>query len=397
MEIKLITCTNDLSDKNIGHMNFVISFKGISKIVEAFILAHGMNKYEHLDTEGKREIIEPKFIVKEGIDREYFINKYKSFAEECIDLYEELIKKDADTETAKLVLPYTIASNMVCSFSFEQLEDLIKRCMSNSLKEIEELKEVGEKLIEILKDKAGYEVEINSNKIAKKQRMEEVIEKMGTSIDMKPDRKGEDSVELISYEEDAERMIGMAALISYTNCRTHYAQIKVNDTDNLKNILEVICSEKDNKELENISYTFRINNLNLTELMTLSKYKVGGNLESTISRCEKTKEYTEIQNIDDEMKEKVNELFEKSNELLSLLDNNTEKNNIYNLCMLGNKNIDLVATFNARELYNLFENEIDRCDNSNIKDIASEMLILLREVAPFIFSEDVMHQEIIVD
>lgn len=188
--------------------------------------------------------------------------KYYNHAKYLFETYSKMIELGVTKEDARFILPYSFHSEIVMSINPRSLKKLIIYCTTGKMSEIKEVKEFGQKLLQITKEKVPYlkkqmeKIEtqtINDNHEDELKFLEEYCT---------PDYKLLDKTSLISIHSDYED-IDKTIIVSYLMNRYQYdhkksSEIyeKLNNEERLK-IMDIICNSNEQRELEHISFKFQ--------------------------------------------------------------------------------------------------------------------------------------------
>ncbi len=382
------------------HVSFNFGIQDVSLVVETFLISHRLasytirsGRYTSFDDDN---LFVPEFRFNSYVDDDTKVKAkelYKDFAKHAFSEYNYFLEKGIKPEDARFCLPYGVKTNIYFTVNARELIHVISAALHGRGKRNAEIVKLGERLLKlgkevlptVFKDVERYEL----GQEEKVDRLNEIF----TRHEMQDvERQTRAIVELIDYEEDAERKVGVLALINQFNCDTAYAQMRANDTDILKEILEIVCNDKRKRELEQISYTFRMNNLTLPILKHIMRHRMQSILIPSFVQVGKSKTYSTPPSMEEndqseeiiERYKKVHEMGRELYEKLEAMD--VRKEDLAYTYLMGDEVCDVVTTMNARELYHFLS--LRTCTRAQwaIRDIALSMLKKLKEVAPYIFS-----------
>lgn len=186
-------------------------------------------------------------------DMDYLFGKYSFFVENGIDL-----------EDARYCLPYSYNSNIMMGVDSHVLKDMIIKFTKTKYAKIQELREFGERLYEIAKEKVPYIIPAID---AVKPDYEDTVGDFIRSVSK--DKNGNinyqvlDKPKLIACSNDVDETILISAIMRYTQLSYNDAKIILeeavkNDPDFENKLMNLIFFKGDQAELAQISFEFQI-------------------------------------------------------------------------------------------------------------------------------------------
>ena len=220
-------------------------------------------------------------------------------------------------------------------------------------------------------------------------------------------------VKLISYTNEPEKLVACAAKLCYSQVGAE--EIRQNLTDEkVSNFVNMLAEIGHESPIEHVAFTFAIEGVSRSLLAQLTRHRIASYSVQS-QRYVKANEFEfilppEISGIDDAKKEFLRAMEEdvQHYESLTQILKKKHKENLINSGkeekiadkMAEKKAIEdaryvlpnacetkLICTFNARSLLNFFEH---RCCNRaqwEIRQLATEMLRLVSQIAPNIFKK----------
>lgn len=196
------------------------------------------------------------------------LNKYNNHMNYLFDTYSKMLEKGVPKEDARFILPYCFHSEITMSINTRTLKKLIIYCTTSKMSKIKEVKDFGLKLLEIAKEKVPYykkafdklEKEIEENKVQENKL--EFLDKYNvkSKILKKP--------ELISihsdYNDDTFDVVDRTIIVSYIMNTYQLNFDKANKVYKMlsdkeqKEIMDVICTSREQRELEQVSFRYEI-------------------------------------------------------------------------------------------------------------------------------------------
>ncbi len=218
-------------------------------------------------------------------------------------------------------------------------------------------------------------------------------------------------VKLLSYTPNPEKVISMAAKLCYSSVGVD--EIEQNLTDeNIEKFLNMLISIGHESPLEHVSFTFAVEGISRSCSHQIVRHRIASFSQQSqryvkldqfeyiippeINEIEEAKElFIESMNKDQEAYDKIVDiLFEKHyNKLINFGKNEKEARRqaekkaiedaryvFPNAC-----ETKMVFTMNTRSLYNFFSHRCCERAQWEIRDLATEMLRQVRQVAPILF------------
>ena len=210
-------------------------------------------------------------------------------------------------------------------------------------------------------------------------------------------------VSLLAYTPDAEKLVAMSAKLCYSNVGINKMKENLTEEKTVP-FIEMLMKLGHESPLEHISFTFALEGISRALLAQITRHRIASysvqsqryvkndNFQFIVpSEIEKIKEAKE--EFLKAMKESLEHYEKITNILISKYENDkidykeAEKKAIEDarFVLPNASETKIICTFNARSLMNFFNH---RCCNRaqwEIREVAKEMLLLVREVCPTIF------------
>lgn len=378
----------------IEHANFTIAFENVSAFVEQFMiefrLASFTIKSRRYVNFGNMGYYIPDFRfsveISERKKREV-ARLYKKHMNYLFFEYNYLVDSGVPKEDARFILPYSYKSNFYCSVNARELAHIIYSAIYGRGSRFLEIKSIGESLLkqaEIICPSIFENIKvIEEGREDKELRLRELF-------DDKVDREtySSETCELISYTTDPEIVVALAVIIGHTLYPTSKIKKLISEDQGIfYQSLKIACEDRRRRELEQIYFTFRINNISLAGLTHLVRHRMQSiNVPSFTEFGNSTKYIIPVSiasNLD--LLSRYKSVWERHRSVFHLFKSMRiiEEDLVY-LYLSGNV-LDVVTTMNARELFHFIR--LRTCNRAQweIRSIAIDMLKKLRKVAPNIF------------
>lgn len=372
-------------NSTIEHTVFNLAFQDVSVFVEQFMIEFRLASFtvksrRYVDFSNGGYYI--PFIPEEYND--IFCKYMDSF----YDDYAFLIEKGVPKEDARFVLPYCLRSNFFCTVNARELLHIIKSMLFGRGSEFAELKCLGEQLYEQMeKLTPGICAQFSqrrpqaSDKINIGFRFEDIA----ATAEKKDDNE---AVSLLSYTKDADKTIARAALTQARQYSTAETEAIVRDEDNVKKIIDIVMESSRPRPLEAASYTFRINGVSLSTITHFTRHRMQNLCIPSLTLTNR-KKYIIPSTIsaDKELLERYKAAFARVDELYNLLKSKDISEELLVYCQLSGNTLDIITTMNARELKLFFS--LRTCNRAQweIRELAHDMLMKLRETDPYLFGK----------
>ena len=311
--------------------------------------------------------------------------KYKNHMQYLFNSYGDIVDLGISVEDARFILPYCYHSNIIMGIDSRQLERLIISFTKGHLSKIQELKEFGEKMYEIVKEYVPYLIPGLDNVEEKLESGFEYLEEVA----QRPEVKIASKAHLISYTPNCDDVIILSYIMYHYQCSYEEAENILKDLENkdkdIKNkLMQIILHKDERRELEQTSFTFQIP-ISLSILTHLTRHRMHSLLVPEFLPMWDMKNYV-IPNTIKENKEALEiykKAIDKNIEVFEELKKEVcEEDLIY--FYLGAQMLNVVTTMNSRTLQWISRM---RCCNKaqwQIRQIAWDMVNEARKVAPLL-------------
>ena len=311
--------------------------------------------------------------------------KYKEHMQYLFNCYGDIQDMDIPKEDARFLLPYSYHSNIIMGLDARQLERMIISFTKGHLSKIAEVKEFGEIMYKLVEKYVPYLV----SKIDKHKEnldsgfeyLEENIKNDGIEI--------LDDVKLIHYSKDADDYIILSYImyhyqITESKAKKILAELVKKDKDAKHKIMQIILHKEENRELEQVSFTFQIP-ISLSILTHLTRHRMHSLLVPEFTPMWSLENYIVPATI--KANKKANEIFEEA-VAKNIEVFNEFKKEVYEQDLiyfyLGAQMLNVITTMNGRNLRWICRM---RCCNKaqwQIRNIAKAMALEATKVAPLL-------------
>lgn len=376
------------------HAFFTIVFDNVSVIVEQFIIEFRLASFtvksrRYVDYK-KMGWVVPEFRFKDDVsesEERELLKEFNNGVESLFTTYSALTDKNIPREDARFILPYAFRSNFYCTLNARELMKIVYSACYGRGSRYPEIKKLGNMLLE---QAQGIFKEPFS-----------MLEKTGGFTDNLPfgvreilkdkiaDYLPEHKTELISATENASKNMVISQIVAETGVSTAKAcEIIDSDPNIYRDLIDLIVKDGRPRSLENISFGFRINRITLASLTHLVRHRIQSIIVPGLGYGVRFNDFIIPDTIMDD-KESF-DLYKKAyDNHIKLYEHFKSKlkneEDLAYFAMAGMR-LDVVTSMNARELFHFFRLRTCMRAQWEIREIACEMLSILRKKEPDIFN-----------
>lgn len=390
--LKLIKRIIKMGHKSIiEHDYLVFALCDVTPIVEQTIIG---NRLTSFTIKSRREVdfrtagfYTPEFRNKNLVEHEKneeLKKKYNEHMQYLFNIYGEIVDKDVNVEDARFILPYCFHSNIIMGLDGRELEKLVISLRNGRLSRIQELKELGDRLYEIIKEEVPYLKVSLKNVENKDENQFEYIE----SISKRPEIKILDKPKILSYTPNADDVVIKSNIMYHYQCSEEKAdeilkEMIKKDEHAREKIMNNILHKEERRELEQVSFSFQIP-ISLSILTHLTRHRMHSLLVPEFIPMWNMKNYVTPVTVKNKSNDIFQEAIEKNMKMFEEFKDAgvAEEDLIY--FYVGAQMLNVVTTMSARTLQWILRL---RCCNKaqwQIRFIAQEIARKVSEVAPLI-------------
>ena len=355
----------------IEHAVFSIAFWDVSAFVEQFLIECRLASFT-VKTRRYVDFSSLGYIIPSDLCGESLMH-YREYMDLLFGGYKVLLEMGIPKEDARFLLPYSFCSNFYCTLNARELANLISSIKYGRGKNIPELQNLAQQLIEQISDIFPAllpEFDCESNTTCDNN--DTIWFASNKSIEhIESNEIG--SVKLIQAPVQPLEILKFASSASHPH------------SDRKFDIEKIITSARP-RELEHLTYTFAISNMTLSGITHLVRHRMQSIIIPPIecvdhSRCI----IPETVQQNPKAKECYVRILTEANEKLAQIpcDDTLQKYGYY-FALSGNV-MDVMTTMNARELMLFIR--LRSCSRAQweIRNVATSMLSLLRKNFPALF------------
>ena len=390
--LKLIKRIIGMGHKSIiEHDYLVFAICDVTPIVEQTIIG---NRLTSFTVKSRREVdfrtagfYTPEFRdknLKIHPKNEELKEKYKSNMQYLFNTYGDMIDEEVNKEDARFVLPYCFHSNLIMGLDARELEKMVVSFLYGNLSKIQELKELGEILFEIIKEKIPYLTET----IEKANKEQENSFKYLEENTKRPEIKILEKPVLLAHTPDVDDTIIKSNIMYHYQCSEQQADEILNelmkkDEKAKETIMNNILHKEEKRELEQVSFSFQIP-ISLSILTHLTRHRMQSLLIPEFIPLWNMNNYITPKTVKEKTNEIYQEAVQKNIKMFEYFKEAgvAEEDLIY--FYIGAQMLNIVTTMNARNLQWVLRL---RCCNKaqwQIRGIAQELARQVKQTAPLL-------------
>ncbi len=310
---------------------------------------------------------------------------YKEQMQKLFNFYGDMVDDGIDVEDARFILPYSYHSNIIMGLNARELEKMVISFLYGRLGRLSEVKELGEKLYDIIKQYVPYLVDNIESQERNDDNPFELLEKNAPrpEIEILPETK------IISHTENPDDVVLEAHIMYHYQCTKEKAkeilkEMEAKDSNIKDKLMQNILNKAENRELEQACFTIQIP-ISLSILTHLTRHRMHSLLVPEFVPMWNLNNYIIPNTIkekgwEDRFKEQVEKNIETFNKLKKM--GVAEEDLIY--FYIGGQMCNVITTMNARNVQWVCRL---RCCNKaqwQIRNIANQIAGQVKKIAPLI-------------
>lgn len=360
------------------HCFFNIAFNNVSAFVEQYIIEFRLASFT---VQSRRYVDFSKVgFFKSSKLSNRITHCYDEHMHSLFNTYEKLIGMGIPKEDARFVLPYCFHSNFYCSCNARELLHIICTMCYGRGSVFEEIYTLGLSLSkqfevyfpgEIERHSLEYSVERNKSK--------EWLSNLSIAKIELPHKCSAD-VQIIS--NSTLKSTEIFEYIGY-----NFTGLQMSDSQTTDNV-NVLFNTR-SRELELLSFSFKINNISLSAITHLVRHRMQSILVPCVGNAIYSNKYILPESVSklEAARRIYKSAFEENTKIFAdLLDRGMDSSNCVYFALSGNT-MDVISTMNGREFAHYIK--LRTCNRAQweIRNISEGMLNLSRKIYPDIFSK----------
>lgn len=377
------------------HDYLVFALEDVTPIIEQIIIGYRLTSFT-IKSRRNVDFRNVGFYVPDFKDSEGNIlsnnkslqRKYKEYMKSLFDKYGALVDEEIPVEDCRYILPYSYHSNIIMGCDANELLNMTSDMLYGKISHIDEVHELGLKLAEMIRKYVPYLSRALDNENGKDYYNDNLV-----FLDDLVDKAGIKSVSLLdkvymtNYSENADWKVLVNALMaryqySYDDAEELLHQLSEYDTNIKKNIMQAILHNKNQRELEQVSYTFQIP-ISLAVLTHLTRHRMHSLLIPEFTRFN-LENYIVPDTVAAKHKEEYDEIFTNNKLMREYFKEQGVRDEDLVYFLLSGNACNVTTTMNGRILEWISRM---RCCNKaqwEIREIANQMVEQAKSVSPLI-------------
>ena len=280
--LKLVKRIIKMGHKSIiEHDYLVFALCDVSPIIEQTIIG---NRLTSFTIKSRREVdfrnvgyYIPEFRdvnLKPHKDNEKIKEEYKNHMQSLFNFYADMVDDGINKEDARFIIPYSYHSNIIMGLNARELEKMVISFLYGRLSRLSEVRELGEKLYDLIKKYVPYLVDNIESQEKKDDNLFELLEENAPrpEIEILPEAK------VIVHTENPDEVVLEAHIMYHYQCTREKAkqilkEMEAKDTKIKEKLMDVILNKPENRELEQASFTIQIP-ISLSILTHLTRHRM---------------------------------------------------------------------------------------------------------------------------
>lgn len=391
--LKLVKRIIKMGHKSIiEHDYLVFALCDVSPIIEQTIIG---NRLTSFTIKSRREVdfrnvgyYIPEFRdvnLKPHKDNEKIKEEYKNHMQSLFNFYADMVDDEINKEDARFIIPYSYHSNIIMGLNARELEKMVISFLYGRLSRLSEVRELGEKLYDLIKKYVPYLVDNIESQEKKDDNPFALLEENAPrpEIEILPEAK------VIAHTENPDEVVLEAHVMYHYQCTREKAkeilkEMEARDSKIREKLMYVILNKPENRELEQVSFTIQIP-ISLSILTHLTRHRMHSLLVPEFVPMWNLNNYIVPNTIKEKGWEaKYREHVEKNIEVFNRFKamGIAEEDLIY--FYIGGQMCNVLTTMNARNIQWVCRM---RCCNKaqwQIRNIANQIAAQVKIIAPLI-------------
>lgn len=352
------------------HANFTIAFRNVSAFFEQFMIEFRLAAF----TVKSRRYVnfgEMGFYTPDNMP-DFVRERYNNHMSYLFSEYNFLVENGVPIEDARFVLPYSFYSNFYCTVNARELVHVLRDMIFGRGKDYCEIQNIAKELVSQLEDTFPVVVR-ETYKPYDKCELQIDECSLGKAQQVRP------FVDLVAApDKPLQRILKAYSLTRGGMGETH-------GVDDCLDLLQDIVVSARPRELEQISYSFLINNLSLSGITHIVRHRMQSIVIPPLSSVDILRYIvpdTVAKRAD--LLARYNDVFRRTYDVSTALCAEDNRFNKVYFNLSGNT-LNVMTTINTRELLHIIK--LRSCNRAQweIRDVACEMLELARSDFPELF------------
>lgn len=315
--------------------------------------------------------------------------EYKNYMQSLFNKYGDLVDEEIPVEDCRYILPYSYHSNIIMGCDANELLNMTSDMLYGKISKITEVRELGEKLANMIRTKVPYLDRALDNEKDKKYYSDhlEFLDGLVPQIEFPQQVHLLDKVEMTDYTHNPDWKVLVSALMAryqYTYEQATEVLHQLGDvrTTIKRDMMQGIINNKQQRELEQVLFTYQIP-ISLAVLTHITRHRMHSLLVPEFTSFDLAN-YVTPETVAENHKEEYDQIF-ADNKLTQeyFASQGVRPEDLIYFLLSGNA-CNITTTMNGRTLEWISRM---RCCNKaqwEIRNIAHQMVDNAKQVAPLI-------------
>ena len=395
--LKLARAVVGYGHKSIAEHDYIVfALEDVTPIIEQIIIGYRLTSFT-IKSRRNVDFRNVGFYVPDFHDKDGKVLKnnkdlqkqYKAYMQSLFDKYGELVDEEIPVEDCRYILPYCYYSNIIMGCDANELLRMTSDMLHGKISHIPEVKELGEKFAEMIKEKAPYLVRALDAEKDKDYYEDkyEFLDDMIPKTDIEPGRLL-DSVHMTDYTKNSDwkvlcHIIAARYQVSIEDAEEILHQLSYQDSGIKRKLMQALIHSKNQRELEQVIFSFEIP-ISLAVLTHITRHRMHSLLVPDFVPLWDMGNYVTPDTVAKDHKAEYDEIF-SNNELMveDFKKQGVRDEDLVYFYLSGNA-CNIYTTMNGRTLEWISRM---RCCNKaqwEIRAIANQMVAQASKVAPLV-------------
>lgn len=394
--LKIVKAVVGFGHKSITeHDYLVFALEDVTPIVEQFIIGYRLTSFT-IKSRRNVDFRNVGFYVPDFKDEvgDVLANNrelkqvYREYMQSLFNKYGDLVDESLPIEDCRYILPYSYHSNIIMGCDANELANMVSDMLYGKISKITEIKKLGEKLFDLIREYVPYlaaPIEKESKNSAYGDFLaflENELAKVNA-----PKARLLDKVYMVDYTKDADIKVLVSAImgrfqLTYDESIKVLNQLIQSDESIKNNIMQGIILSKQQRELEQVIYTFQAP-ISLAVLTHITRHRMHSLIVPEFTTFD-LKNYVTPDSILAGHKAEFDEIFEKNVEMREKFSQMGVRDEDLVYFLLSGNACNITTTMNARTLEWISRM---RCCNKaqwEIRGLVNQMVAYAKGVSPLI-------------
>lgn len=385
--IKMIKRIISMGHKSIiEHDYYVFALQDVTPIIEQTIIGYRLTSFT---IKSRREVDFSKvgFYVPTFHDEAGNIHEenaeltkiYKEYMQSLFQKYETYIARNISKEDSRFILPYSYHSNIIMGMDARELERMVTDLLYGNVSHIDEAKELGTILEQIINENIPYMAGNLKKGIDNEDKiLQDLYKKFGAS-----DIVTLEKPTLLSYTENVDERILASMIMSRYQCTNEKANKMVAELteEEKRAYMQYLIQNRCEREFEQVNFNYQIP-ISLAVLTHLTRHRMHALMVPNFVPLWNLENYDIPDSIKALDEEEYREIYRKNREMKDYFKSKHVRDEDLIYFYLSGNMCNVLTTINGSSLKWISSMRCCNKAQKQIRDIAKELVREAKEVAP---------------